>query len=294
MATMMMKQKLKKHGVASLEELAHGLPRVRREADCLPDDARPLRVRQERASSTASNSAARRRFSSSPASPTSALFNRNACSACASKARGEVSSRRRGPRRTGTLTLRALEAHAARATSRLYDNLISPAVPDLLPPTVERIYVGKRRAEPRDAAGGDQRPARPPRESRQARAAIEGRRSLYFRPRRRGNRHAVGQRHPVRSGTGHHGGARRGRLRRHPAHPPRLRAIVRLRHRDPAGTAAWTSTGRAPRAGAQTIVVYMGFPASACAVRGARPDTALRRRRRRRSCSREPPPHSAS
>ena len=61
------------------------------------------------------------------------------------KGQGEVYLVGAGPGDPELLTLRALKLMQC-ADVALYDNLISPEVLDLLPPTTERVYVGKQRA----------------------------------------------------------------------------------------------------------------------------------------------------
>lgn len=83
-----------------------------------------------------------------PDAPTAADFARfaRAESAPAAVHGGEVYLVGAGPGDPELLTLRALKL-ILRAEVALYDNLVSDAVLDLIPPGVVRTYVGKRRAD---------------------------------------------------------------------------------------------------------------------------------------------------
>ena len=83
-------------------------------------------------------------MSTVPNRPTAATLARKATSPHSGQD-GEVYLVGAGPGDPELLTLRALRL-IERADVVLYDNLVSTAVLDLIPPGTERIYVGKRRA----------------------------------------------------------------------------------------------------------------------------------------------------
>ena len=143
-------------------------------------------------------------------------------------ARGEVYLVGAGPGDPDLLTMRALKL-MQRADVVLYDNLVSAEVLALLPAATERVYVGKQRANHTMRQEDINALLVRARARRQARAAAQGRRSVRLRPRRRGDRHAVRGGRPLRGRAGHHRGARRRRVRGHPAHASRPRAVLRVR-----------------------------------------------------------------
>ena len=180
-----------------------------------------------------------------------------------------------------------------RADVALYDNLISPAVLALLPPIGRADLRRQAARRSRDAAGGDQRAARAPRARRQARAAPEGRRSVHLRPRRRGDRHAVGA--TAFRSKSCPASPRRSASPRMPASRSRIATTRSPACSSPATsrTAAWTSTGPRSRGRGRRSSSTWACRDCRCCARSCR-GTACRRRRRRRSCSRARRPRSAS
>ena len=102
---------------------------------------------------------------------------------------------------------------------------------ELCPVQAARIFVGKRDKRHTLPQAEINSPAHRRSPGGPAGRPVEGRRSVHLRARRRGGRGARPGGRQVRGGAGRVGRHRRSRLRRHPAHAPRLHVGAGVPHR---------------------------------------------------------------
>ncbi len=142
--------------------------------------------------------------------------------------RGSVVLVGAGPGDAGLLTLNALRA-LQEADVILHDRLVADEVLNLARRDADRICVGKMAGGHSVSQGRINELLLRAGAARPACRAVEGRRSVHLRPRRRRTGVPRAARHSVRGRSGHHGGHCLWRLRRNPAHAPRTRAVGAVR-----------------------------------------------------------------
>ena len=135
-----------------------------------------------------------------------------------------------GPGDPDLLTIKALRA-LQDADVIFYDELVSPEVLDRARRDAARVPVGRRVGKPGIGQARDQRADDRGRESRPARGAPQGRRSLRVRPRRRGSRGVAAGRRRLFGGAGYHRRPWRRRAIRGAADFPARGAAHHLPHR---------------------------------------------------------------